>query len=413
MKKSIILTIITIFTISASVSPAGSLSLLRNCDSGSIELICGFDKEPPFADFNCLVYGRFVIFNASSSFDPDGVIIEYYWDFGDFTGGDGKIINHTYLTCGIYNVTLSIEDNDGFIDKTSKNVSISDVEKPQIFNEQVSPALQQAGGYINLSANAEDNNGLKDVRVVIQYPNLSKENLSILSNNNGECYYCNQTYDIVGRYAFHFWAIDFCGNIAKSKLINIFYITESLAAEANGPYRGLINKPIQFSGSASGGKPPYSYYWDFCDGGISTFQNPKHTYLNEGIYTAILIVNDSLGYKATDLAMVTIEIPDSTPPFVKIIQPENGIYVRNNKIMGFLSPIALGFIEIGSIATDEESGVAYLELYIDNQLRENFTGESFVWTWFEMSFSMHFLKVIAYDNAGNAAEDAILIWKFF
>ena len=413
MKKSIILLLVTILILSVTISSVGSFSILKDYGSESFSALNEFYGEPPFADYDYTVYGILVIFNASSSFDPDGTIIEYQWDFGDFATDSGKIVNHTYQTCGIYNVTLSIEDNDGFFDTISKNVPIIDVEKPRILNEHVYPALQRAGGYVNLSVDVEDNNKLKDVGVIIQYPDHSKENISLLSNNTGNCFYCNQTYYNVGGYTFRFWAVDLCGNKVKSNLIITFQIIESLVAKSNGPYGGLINKPIQFSGSASGGKPPYSYYWDFCDGGISTLQNPKHTYLNGGIYTAILTVNDSLGYKATDIAMVTIEIPDLTPPVVQIIRPESGIYVRNNKIMGFLSPIVLGFIEIESIATDEESGVSYLELYIDNQLKENFTGESFVWTWNEMSFSMHFLKVIAYDNAGNAAEDAMLVWKFF
>ena len=219
MKKSIIPTIITIFTISGIVSPIGSFSLSRNCYSESITLLDEFDGEPPFADFNYSVFGRFVIFNASPSFDHDGTIIEYLWDFGDFVKDYGKIINHTYLTCGIYNVTLWIEDNDGFFGTISKNVLIIDLERPRIWGEHVTPVLQQAGEYVNLSANAKDNDELKDVGVIIQYPNHSKENLSILSNNTGECYYCNRTYDNVGGYTFRFWAIDLCGNMVKSNLI--------------------------------------------------------------------------------------------------------------------------------------------------------------------------------------------------
>jgi len=412
MKKSIILFVLTIFTISIGISSVDSLSLLEDYDSEGFTFINAFEEEHPVADFNYSVKCRFVVFNASSSYDPDGTIIEFFWDFGDFTTTVGKIVNHTYSTCGIYNVTLSVKDNDGFFDNISKNVTVIDVEKPRIWNEHVNPAVQQAGGHVNISAYFEDNGGLKDVGVIIQYPH-SKENFSILSNNTGDCYYCNQTYDIVGGYTFRFWAVDLCGNSAKSNLIIIFHIKEGLVAEANGPYNGLINKPIQFDGSVSGGNPPHLYYWDFGDGGISTLQNPTHNYLNEGVYTAMLTVNDSEGFKATDFATVTVKTPDSTPPVVQIIQPENIIYIRNNEIMPFISPIIFGYIEIESIATDEESGIAYLELYIDGQLRENFTDDSFVWSWFEMSFSLHFLKVVAYDNAGNAGLDEKIVWKFF
>jgi PKD repeat protein len=406
MKKSNIFLIITILTILVGGSSAKS-------DSESYTFLNEFDAAHPFADFNFSVNGRYVIFNASPSFDSDGTIIEYRWDFGDFTTFIGKIVNHTYATCGIYNVELSIQDNDGFFNSISKNVTIIDFEKPQIYNENVNPRIQQTGGYVNLSAYFEDNDELRDVGVIIQYPDNSKENLSILYNNTGDCYYCNKTYDFVGRYTFRFWAVDMCGNSAKSNLIIIFHINHGLIAEAHGPYIGFKNKPIQFSGSVIGGNPPYTYYWDFGDGGESTIKNPTHVYLNEGTYTALLTIKDKAGFESIDIATVTIKTPDYTSPVVKITQPENGIYVRNNKISGFSSTIVFGFIEIESIAIDEESGVANLELYIDGQLMENFTGESFNWTWFEMSFSMHVLKVKAHDNGGNTAVDEKLLWKFF
>ena len=35
------------------------------------------------------------------------------------------------------------------------------------------------------------------------------------------------------------------------------------------------------------------------------------------------------------------------------------------------------------------------------------------WTWSEKSVGQHNIKVIAYDEDGNAVEDEIKVWKFF
>jgi PKD repeat protein len=46
---------------------------------------------------------------------------------------------------------------------------------------------------------------------------------------------------------------------------------------------------IQFTDESSGAV--VSWDWDFGDGGVSSFQNPSHEYISEGIYTVVLVTN--------------------------------------------------------------------------------------------------------------------------
>jgi len=86
--------------------------------------------------------------------------------------------------------------------------------------------------------------------------------------------------------------------------------TPAVVAEAGGPYSGTICSPISFSGSASGGCIPYSFDWDFGDGGTSTLQNPTHQYTSDGTYTATLTVTDDKGATDTDTASVSVSTSD-------------------------------------------------------------------------------------------------------
>ncbi len=52
-----------------------------------------------------------VKFDASGSFDPDGEIIKYEWDFGDGAKGNGKSVSHSYNEPGKFNVILKVTDN--------------------------------------------------------------------------------------------------------------------------------------------------------------------------------------------------------------------------------------------------------------------------------------------------------------
>ena len=67
-----------------------------------------------------------ITFNASSSYDPDGTIVKYEWDFGDgnITNTTHEIINHSYSEAGSYNVTLTVTDDKGAKNSTTKMITV-------------------------------------------------------------------------------------------------------------------------------------------------------------------------------------------------------------------------------------------------------------------------------------------------
>ncbi len=89
---------------------------------------------PPVADFTFSpqtgVYPLDVSFNASASTDSDGSIVEYSWDFGDASIGNGVSTTHRYLQQGVYNITLTVKDDDGATASKSAAVTVKGIEKP-------------------------------------------------------------------------------------------------------------------------------------------------------------------------------------------------------------------------------------------------------------------------------------------
>lgn len=87
--------------------------------------------------------------------------------------------------------------------------------------------------------------------------------------------------------------------------------TSALAASASATTT-TGNAPLvtTFTGSATGGKAPYTYSWNFGDGTAkSTLQNPlPHTYTAAGNYTATLTVTDSASPVATATSTVQITV---------------------------------------------------------------------------------------------------------
>jgi PKD repeat protein len=66
---------------------------------------------PPVASFTPECHGLTCTFDASSSWDPEGQITSYNWNFGDGTNGFGHPVTHTYTAGGTYYVTLTVTDN--------------------------------------------------------------------------------------------------------------------------------------------------------------------------------------------------------------------------------------------------------------------------------------------------------------
>ncbi len=78
----------------------------------------------PVADFIYNVEESSVMFDGASSYDRDGEIISYDWDFGDGRTGEGEIVYHQYCEEGAYDVTLTVTDDDGLTGNITKCVDV-------------------------------------------------------------------------------------------------------------------------------------------------------------------------------------------------------------------------------------------------------------------------------------------------
>jgi len=60
-----------------------------------------------------ITVGDTAYFDANMSKDTDGAIVEYIWDYGDGTFGEGFFTDHTYTSPGVYYVLLRVRDDKG------------------------------------------------------------------------------------------------------------------------------------------------------------------------------------------------------------------------------------------------------------------------------------------------------------
>ena len=157
----------------------------------------------------------------------------------------------------------------------------------------------------------------------------------------------------------------------------------------------------------------YTWHWEFGDGNMSTLQHPAHTYMDADTYVALLTVTDDRNYTKNDTAQVVIRGRDTVPPTVKLTKPINALYIKNRAVFPFFKPLIFGGIEICPSASDNESAVERIELYINEDLVNTSYSSSGNWTWDEQVFGRRIIKIIAYDVAGNSNTVEKVVWKFF
>lgn len=73
-----------------------------------------------------------VQFDASGSYDNDGSIQSYSWNFGDGSTATGQTANHVFESSGVFTVTLTVTDDDGATGSSQKNITVKASETEKI-----------------------------------------------------------------------------------------------------------------------------------------------------------------------------------------------------------------------------------------------------------------------------------------
>ncbi len=82
-------------------------------------------------DYQEVLVDEYAFFSGNQSYDPDGTIVSYEWDFGDGNTDTGVFASHAYTSTGEYTVTLTVTDNDGGTDSDIVLVDVSEAQPNQ------------------------------------------------------------------------------------------------------------------------------------------------------------------------------------------------------------------------------------------------------------------------------------------
>jgi len=108
-----------------------------------------------------------IILDGSNSYDPDGNIIDYYWDFGDGKNGTGVTPSHIFAVIGDYTITLTVTDDRGATDTDITTATISET-----IGENIPPNADADGpysGYVNGTITFDDSSSSDSDGTIANY----------------------------------------------------------------------------------------------------------------------------------------------------------------------------------------------------------------------------------------------------
>jgi len=260
---------------------------------------------PPIAEFSesaSIVYtGEVIDFDASGSYDIDGYIVSYSWDFGDGNTDSGVTVSHSYVDDGEYNVTLTVVDNRGATDSKTATKLVKNrppiaslmgyvvsCEKEEIVTFDASPSYDLDGTIVEYSWDFGDGSTATGVKVSTAYPESGAYTVTLtVTDDDG--------------------ATD---TIATIKVVRNKSPVAIFTESAETVY---INETITFNATESYDPDGVivNYSWDFGDGNTATGVTVSHAYADNGLYLVTLTVTDNDG--ATDSAHATKTVMNRQP----------------------------------------------------------------------------------------------------
>ncbi|MDA3905174.1 MAG: PKD domain-containing protein [Bacteroidales bacterium] len=228
--------------------------------------------------------GDIVTLDASESFDADGDLLKYEWDFGDSSTSSGITVNKNYILPGLYIVKLKVSDNSGLECNYSYDTKILKVvESPVAFaGENI---ITCSGKEVFFNAyKSTDSDGIvnsfawdfgdgsvgggEKTSHVYKVAGVFNVLLSITGEQTGEC-----------------------DNTDTDELI--VSVEEAPLAEFTYQDSVAVNTDIEFNALLSDGRGNEitSYNWNLGDGSSAVGKKITHNFSKYGNYIVELTIN--------------------------------------------------------------------------------------------------------------------------
>lgn len=272
----------------------------------------------------------------------DTSISSYIWDFKDGSTSSEANPTHTFSSLGVYEVTLTITDNEGL--STSEAVTITVTEEPNqapIAKTSANPI----SGAAPLEVSFNGSTSTDDVSIVTYQWDFK-------DGQNGNAANLDHMYTEPGNYVAVLTVTDENGLSDQSSVsitVTAPVNQAPVAIATVNTASGTAPLALQFTGSNStDDKAIVKYTWDFKDGANASSANPSHTFSTPGNYAVELTVEDAEGLSHKRTIGISVTAPQQNQPPMAVLSA--------NTASG-TAPLAVQFL--GNSSTDDKAITSY------------------------------------------------------
>jgi len=232
--------------------------------------------------------GETLLFDAGQSFDPDGRLVNYRWEFDDLGAPlDSAQVERAYMTPGVWSAQLVVTDDAGVLNSTAIDDMTIRVNHTPV--AEAGPAINSDRLFIELDASGSSD---ADGDALIYRWDFGDGSPPAYGVKVTHVYPRSGVFPVTLR-------VDDGTELSNARAIDATTVTINSRpmASAGGNRDVCSGEPILFDASDStdpdGGLLLYS--WDFGDGSASDLVNPTKTYERPGIYPVTLSVRNETG----------------------------------------------------------------------------------------------------------------------
>ena len=241
-------------------------------------------------------------FDASNSYDPDGTIVSYSWNFGDQNTATGPTVSHSYEKNGEYQITLTITDNENLVGGKTATQIIKN--RRPIAAISVTEPIQENKSTLFDATQSYDSDG-----TIISYTWSFGDGTAASGTT------ATHSFTDAGVYSVTLAVEDNDGATDEQKLT--IFVTQEISEETNRrpvasftatPKIASIGETVNFDASQSSDSDGTitTYSWNFGDNNTATGVTSNHAYTEQGTYTIILTVTDNNGKIDIDSQAVSV-----------------------------------------------------------------------------------------------------------